>query len=70
MRGLLLLIIIGLAASSFAAVTAANTNVIVEGQNWATQFCSSAHDLCKYPHELGYAAAGLGVIWLLMTIMK
>jgi hypothetical protein len=70
MRGLLLLIIVGLAASSFAAVTAANTNVTIEGHNWATRFCSSAHDLCKYPHELGYAAAGFGLIWLLTSVMK
>jgi hypothetical protein len=70
MRGLLLIIIVGLAALSFAAVTAGNTNVTVEGYNWATRICSSARDLCRYPNELGYAAAGVGVIWLLTSIIK
>jgi hypothetical protein len=51
-------------------MTAQNTNVTVEGYNWATRVCSSAHDLCKYPHELAYAAIGFGIIWLLTLLMK
>jgi hypothetical protein len=70
MKGLLLLIVFGFALLSFTAMTAGNTNVTAEGYNWATQFCSSAHGLCKYPHELAYAAIGFGVIWLLTLIMK
>jgi hypothetical protein len=70
MKGLLLLIVFGLAALSFTAMTAQNTNVTVEGYNWATRVCSSAHDLCKYPHELAYAAVGFGIIWLLTLLMK
>jgi hypothetical protein len=70
MKGLLLLIVFGLAALSFTAMTAQNTNVTAEGYNWATRVCSSAHDLCKYPHELGYAAVGFGIIWLLTLLMK
>jgi hypothetical protein len=70
MKMLLLLVIFGLAALSFTAATAENTNVAFEGYNWATRFCSSAHGVCKYPHEIGYVAVGLAVIWLLMVIMK
>jgi hypothetical protein len=70
MRGLLLLIVFGLALLSFTAITAENTDVAVEGYNWATRVCSSAHDLCKYPQELAYAAIGCAVIWLLTLIMK
>jgi hypothetical protein len=70
MKGLLLLIVFGCALLSYAAITAANTNVSVEGYNWATRFCSSAHGICQYPHELAYAAVGFGVIWLLTLIMK
>ena len=70
MKGLLLIEEFGLALLSFTALTAQNTNVTVEGYNWATRICSSAHDLCKYPHELGYAAVGCGVLWLLTLIMK
>ena len=70
MKGLLLILVFGLAALSFTAMTAASTNVSVEGYNWATRFCSSAHGLCNYPHESGYAAVGLGVVWLLTLIMK
>jgi hypothetical protein len=70
MKMLLLLVIFGLAALSFTAMTAESTNVGLEGYNWATRFCSSAYGVCKYQHEIGYAAVGLGVIWLLMSIMK
>jgi len=70
MKGFLLLVVVGLAVLSFIAITAENTNVSVEGYNWATRICSSAHDLCKYPHELGYTAVGCTVLWLLMVIMK
>jgi hypothetical protein len=70
MKGLLLIAVFGLALLSFTALTAENTNVAAEGYNWATRICSSAHDLCKYPHELGYAAVGCGVLWLLTLIMK
>jgi hypothetical protein len=50
---------------SFTAVTAGNTNVDVEGYNWATRICSSAQGLCKYPHDLAYAAVGCAVVWIL-----
>jgi len=70
MKGLLLLAVFGLALLSFTAITAGNTNVAVDGYNWATRICSSAHDLCKYPHEMGYAAVSCGVLWLLTLIMK
>jgi hypothetical protein len=42
MKGLLLLIVFGFALLSFTAVTAENTNVAVDGYNWATRVCSSA----------------------------
>jgi hypothetical protein len=42
MEGLLLIIVFGLALLSFTAVTAGNTNVAVEGYNWAPRICSSA----------------------------
>jgi hypothetical protein len=70
MRGLLLIMVFGLALLSFTAVTAGNTNVAVEGYNWATRVCSSAQGLCKYPHELAYAAVGCAVIWIVTLIMK
>jgi hypothetical protein len=70
MRGLLLIIVFGLALLSFTAVTAGNTNVAVEGYNWATRICSSAQGLCRYPHELAYAAVGCAVIWIVTLIMK
>jgi hypothetical protein len=70
MRGLLLIIVFGLALLSFTAVTAGNTNVAVEGYNWATRVCSSAQGLCRYPHELAYAAVGCAVIWIVTLIMK
>ena len=70
MKGLLLIIVFGLALLSFTAVTAGNTNVTVEGYNWATRVCSSAQGLCKYPHELAYSAVGCAVIWILTLIMK
>jgi hypothetical protein len=70
MKGLLLLIVLGFAFLSFTAMTAENTNVAVEGYTWATRVCSSAQGLCKYPHELAYAAVGCGVIWIVMLIMK
>jgi hypothetical protein len=70
MKGLLLLIVFGFALLSFTAVTAENTNVAVDGYNWATRVCSSAQGLCKYPHELAYAAVGCAVLWLLTLIMK
>ena len=70
MKGLLLLAIVALAFMSFTAVIAENTNISVDGYNWATRICSSAHGLCKNSHELGYAAVGCGLLWLLMLIMK
>jgi hypothetical protein len=69
MKTLLLLIVLALAALSFTAMTAEHTNVTIDGYNWATKFCSSAHGACKYPHEIGYAALGFGVFWLLVLIM-
>jgi hypothetical protein len=70
MKGLLLLLVFALALLSYTALTAEHTNVTLEGYNWATNVCSSAHGLCKYPYELGYAALGSAVLWLLMLIMK
>jgi hypothetical protein len=70
MKGFLLIAAFAFALLSFTAVTAENTNVALEGYSWATKICSSAHDVCKYPHELGYAAIACGVLWLLTSIMK
>jgi len=52
------LIAILLAGASHASFTAKRTVVFTEGGNWATTFCSSAHDLCKYP------------LWLLMKFVS
>jgi hypothetical protein len=70
MKWLLLIIVFGLALLSFTAVTAGNINVAVEGYSWATRICSSAQGLCKYPHELAYAAVSCAAVWILMIIMK
>jgi hypothetical protein len=70
MSEFLLIAMFALALLSFTAVTAENTNVALEGYTWATKICSSAHDLCKYPHELGYAAVAYGMLWLLTLIMS
>jgi hypothetical protein len=70
MKGLLLIAVFGLALLSFTAITAEHTNVALEGYSWANKICSSAHDLCKYPHEIGYAAVACGVLWLLTLLVK
>jgi hypothetical protein len=70
MKPLLALAVFCFAALSYAAIVAESTNIAVEGYNWATRFCSSAHDLCKYPHELAYAAVACGILWLATLVMK
>ena len=70
MKALLLFLVLVLAALSFVAVTAENTVVSLDGYNWATRFCSYAHGICRYPEQLGYSAAGCGVLWLLVLLMK
>ena len=69
MKMLLLLAVLILAGLSFAGVTAENTVVALDGSNWATRFCSSAHVLCRYPLQLGYSAAACGVLWLTTLLL-
>jgi hypothetical protein len=68
MKGLILLLVIILAAISFTAITANNTNVVLEGHNWATKACSSAPSLCHYPYQVAYGAIGLTVLWIVMVL--
>ena len=70
MANLILLIAILLAGTSYASFTAKRTAVFTEGGNWATSFCSSAHELCKYPYEMAYAAAALIGLWLLVKFVS
>ena len=70
MKMLLLLIVLVSAVVSYAAFTAQNTNITLEGYNWATRFCSSAHGLCAYPQDLAYTAIGFAVLWIVMMLLK
>ena len=70
MANFILLIAILLAGASYASFTAKSTVVSSEGENWATNFCSSAHQLCQYPYEMAYVAAALVGLWLLMKFLS
>jgi len=70
MANFILLIAILLAGTSYASFTAKSTVVGSEGQNWATNFCSSAHQACQYPYETAYAAAALVGLWLLIKFLS
>ena len=54
MANSILLIAILFAGTSYASFTAKRTAVFTEGGNWATNFCPSPHELCKYPYEMAY----------------
>ncbi len=70
MAGFILLIAILLAVTSYAAFTAREVALHSDGPNWATNVCSSAHQLCHYPYEMACAAAGLAALWLLMKFVS
>jgi hypothetical protein len=66
MAGFLLLIAVALTTASFTAYTAKNASDGSDGQSWATNTCSSVHQLCQYPQEMALGAAGLVALWLLI----
>jgi predicted ribosomally synthesized peptide with SipW-like signal peptide len=70
MAGFILLIAILLAGASYASFTARSAVTNSYEPNWATNLCSQAHQLCQYPYEMAYAAAGLTALWLLMKFVS
>jgi hypothetical protein len=70
MASFLLLIAAVLAVASFAAYTAENASDASNGPSWATNTCSSVHQLCQYPQEMAFAAAGLVALWLLIKFVS
>jgi uncharacterized protein (UPF0333 family) len=70
MAGFLLLIAVVLAAASFTSYTAKSAAGASDSPSWATNACSSVHQLCQYPQELAIAAAGLVALWLLIKFVS
>jgi hypothetical protein len=70
MANLILLIAIILAGMSYTSFTARDAIAAPNGPNWATTLCSSTHELCQYPNQMAYAAAGLVAIWLLVKFVS
>jgi hypothetical protein len=70
MASFILLIAVVLAVASYTAFTAHSVAIYSDGPNWATNFCLSTHQLCHYPYETAYAAAGLAGLWLLVKFVS
>jgi hypothetical protein len=70
MAGFVLLVAILLAATSYTTFTARSVALHSHGPNWATNLCSSAHQLCQYPDQMAYAAASLAALWVLMKFVS
>jgi len=70
MANFILLIAIVLAGASYTSFTARSTIDASNGDNWATSFCSSTHQLCQYPYQMAHAAAGLAALWLLVKFLS
>jgi hypothetical protein len=67
MARLSFLIAVVLGALSFTAYTAQQTNIPVDGYNWATKFCSSSRLFCQDPKISGIGAIAFAVLGMTLT---
>jgi hypothetical protein len=56
------------AGASFVFYTAAN--IASGGAGWASSVCSTARVFCHSPLQMGYVAAGLAALWVVMKFVS
>lgn len=65
-----LIIAVLLAGASYASFSASANIAHTAAPNWAFHVCTQSPLICSYPSQTAYAAAALGGLALVMTVLS